>query len=204
MEGMAAAGKTTFIDYLKRKAPHFCFLEQPTSEWREDERVIRMMKGEDVEGFSEYDEVEFSIETRLRQQNREIVPALDSGRSVIMHRYIYSLMAYYYARGSVSIEYIEEKSDRILQPDLVIYFDIDPSECVRRVANRTKKYPSHLTDVRFVTLLREYYLSQAGAGNFQKVIARDWKTPEELARRVAAAIRHIDIADTIFEDNLLE
>lgn len=190
LSGMSAAGKTTLLrEQVKKRVPRALYLAQPTKEWKEDVRVQRLIYGQPVPGFTERDEIEFSIGTRLRQQEGEIVPALLAGRDVILHRYIESMMAYYYAAGTVPMEYVECKIKGIRTPDIVFFFDIEPQECIKRVTRRDKPYPPHLTDLAFVTAMREFFLSCHTRTLFVRIDANRWNSSYELLQRTREAAK---------------
>ncbi len=125
VEGMTAAGKTSYIDYLRRIRPDARYLAQPTKQWKEDKRVQLLLNGTPPAGFREMEEIDLAIETRYRQQEQEIRPALRDGVDVIVHRYLYSLVGYYYACNREDlIALIYERATRIMKPNLLIFLSV--------------------------------------------------------------------------------
>lgn len=134
-------------------------VKQPPKTWRCDPRVKALLDGKTVANFTVHDEIEYSISLRKQQEIAEIFPAISKGVDVLMHRYIYSLFAYYYAEGNVPLESIEARAREFLRPDLIFVVDIPPSCSIRRAQNRSKPIMKHQEDIKFVTSMRDFYLS---------------------------------------------
>jgi thymidylate kinase len=159
--GLPASGKTMLINGLKASFDRACFASQPPQEWQRDPRVRALLEGHRVPGFTEEDEIDLSISLRYRQQQTEIQPCLARGIDVVVHRYLYCLLAYYYARGTIPLAVIESRSQAILIPDVNFYLDIPAACSIQRTLSRQKPFFSHQVDPQFVERMRAGYLMLA-------------------------------------------
>jgi len=187
--GMSASGKTTLQHYLKEQAESAgtVFLSQPPQSWRADPRVQRMFAGESVPGFSEREEIELSLSTRLVQQVELIRPALAAGKNVYLHRYIYSLAAYYYTFNPELLHLIYNRFDDFVTPDTIYYLDISAEESIRRIKLRDKWYPDFLIDLERARSFRQYYLSCVDRFHFHRIDATAYNGPAALWQRCLAS-----------------
>jgi dTMP kinase len=188
IEGLAAAGKTSLTQYLQKHSRDVTYLSQPPDEWRKNGAVRRYIEIGPTAEFTERDEIEFSLAARYRQQEREIVPSLTAGRPVVLHRYVYSLAAYYYAMRRELVDVVEAGSRRFIAPDIIIYIDIEPEESLQRLRARKKKYPAYMTTIEFARATKEYYLSRLDARTLVKIDANSWTDPAVLLSRVSAQL----------------
>ncbi|HLF26421.1 MAG TPA: dTMP kinase [Anaerolineae bacterium] len=156
--GLPASGKTTLINGLKAALGRACFVSQPPKEWQRDPRVQALLEGRQAPGFTEEDEIDLSISLRYRQQQREILPCLERGVDVVVHRYLCCLLAYYYATGSIPLAAIEAKAQSILKPDVSLYLDIPAACSIQRTLSRQKPFFAHQVDPQFIGRMRAGYL----------------------------------------------
>lgn len=75
---------------------------------------------------------------RIQHVTEEILPALQSGTHVLCDRYYYSNFAY--QGGEMADESLfdrifqyNRRAMEILKPDLVVFVDVNPQECLRRI-----------------------------------------------------------------------
>jgi len=66
-----------------------------------------------------------------------IKPALEEGKIVICERYMYSTLAYQGAEG-MDVEWLRSMQDFVIEPDLIIHFDLTPEEAVKRTYTKDK------------------------------------------------------------------
>ncbi|OGC82683.1 MAG: dTMP kinase [Candidatus Abawacabacteria bacterium RIFCSPHIGHO2_01_FULL_46_8] len=69
---------------------------------------------------------------RAHHLQREIIPSLLAGRTVITDRYFFSTIAF----GSLEVDedWLRQLNERFLLPDLTIMLKVSPAECVARIA----------------------------------------------------------------------
>lgn len=68
---------------------------------------------------------------RAHHLHREIVPMLKSGSVVLTDRYVWSTVAF----GAIELdkEWLLTLNDHFLMPDVTIFVQVSPEECVRRI-----------------------------------------------------------------------
>jgi dTMP kinase len=101
-------------------------------------------------------EEELDLFQKDRRQNvkRNLIPAIGSGKMVVLDRYYFSTMAYQGAKG-ISPQRIREENETFApSPDLVFIFDLDPDTGLGRIAQR---------GARAVLFEREDYLEKVRA-----------------------------------------
>ncbi|HIP25637.1 MAG TPA: dTMP kinase, partial [Archaeoglobus profundus] len=85
-----------------------------------------------------------------------IIPALKSGKIVILDRYYYSTIAYQSARG-IDLKLIKKLNERFPKPDLVIILDISPETALKRIKVRGE--PDKFEKIEFLKKVRENFLN---------------------------------------------
>ncbi len=121
--------------------------------------------------------------------DREILPALEAGRSVISDRYKQSSLAY--QSLVLGLAPVAELNSRFRAPDLSLLLDLDPETCFQRVMARG------LPRDRFEALDRLRAIHDAYESAFawcraqgetvRRIDARG--TPDQVAERVRAAVQ---------------
>jgi dTMP kinase len=88
---------------------------QLTGVWRTDQQCLQLLFAAD----------------RAHHLEREIIPALKTGRLVLSDRYFFSSVAY----GSLDLDkkWILDLNRNFLMPDLSIIIKVSPKECLRRM-----------------------------------------------------------------------
>lgn len=121
-----------------------------------------------------------------------IRPALGRGETVICDRFSPSTFAYQvHARG------LDEQQVRTanalatggLEPDLVVYLDIDPEIGLRRKHGETEAIRTGLEGLAFHRKVREGYLAQAAADAARWLVIDGTLPPNEVADRAWDAVR---------------
>lgn len=121
-----------------------------------------------------------------------IRPALARGETVICDRFSPSTFAYQvHARG------LDERQVRTanaiatggLEPDLVVYLDIDPEIGLRRKHGETEAIRTGLEGLAFHRKVREGYLVQATADPARWLVIDATRPPDEVAEQAWAAIQ---------------
>jgi dTMP kinase len=139
-EGIDGSGKSTQAEILLKRlqAEDFdvvYFREPSKGKWG---RKIKK-KALHPDSISPEEELGLFLKDRRENVEKNLKPALQKKRVVILDRYYYSTIAYQGAKG------IDEKLIRtmneefVVEPDLVFIFDIDPQKGLERIENRKKK-----------------------------------------------------------------
>ena len=180
-EGIDGSGKSTqaeiLMKMLQKKGFDVVYFQEPSKgKWG------RKIKKKALHPDSLSPEEELNLFQKDRKDNVEknLKPALEKKRVVILDRYYYSTIAYQGAKG------IEEKRIRkmneefAVQPDLVFILDIDPQKGLERIESRKKKYRLFERE-EYLVKVREIFKSLKGK-NFIHINAL--KSKEEISKEI--------------------
>ncbi len=157
IEGIDGAGKSTQSVLLKRaleqRGYEVVLLKEPTNGvWGSKVRRLAQL-GRHV---SPEEELELFLRDREENAKQHIIPALESGRVVIMDRYYPSSMAYQGALG-IDPQLIRERSERVAPvPDLVVVLDVPPEVGVSRILKRGER-PNHFEEEEYLRAVRDVF-----------------------------------------------
>ncbi len=155
IEGIDGAGKTTISNFLRDELLKMgipaIVLKEPT-----DGKYGKMIK-EAKERFSPEKELELFILDRMEDVEKNILPALNRGITVVMDRYYYSSAAYQGARGLDPEEILQRNESIAPVPDLTIILDVEPEVALKRIENR--KSLTVFEDADYLKKVREIFLS---------------------------------------------
>ena len=161
---MDGCGKTTLINRLTACleeldiAPKLT--KQPTPYVRESAIFRTYM---DNPNHDEYDYRALSLlcaSDRVQHCNRQILPWLTEGETVISDRYFYSCLANLRARGYEKDTWIYEVARSIPRPDVAFFIDVDVETAVARVRSRASERVRYI-EMELQQKLRREYLSIA-------------------------------------------
>jgi dTMP kinase len=166
-EGIDGSGKSTQCDLLYKHVismglPAVRLAEPTDGEW--GRKIRTMLKEKSIVPAEE--QLELFLQDRLDDAERNIMPALNGNRTVIMDRYYYSNAAYQGAAGIPPERIIRvNRSSRVPEPDRVYYIDLPPDVAVQRVSGRNNprdffERESYLRKVReiFLSIADERFL----------------------------------------------
>lgn len=194
--GMIGTGKSTLISQLSKLDPSVVTVAQPPEKWKEDPRVLDMLRENPSGRFCGPGEIAFAVQLRMRQQAEEILPALLQGRDVICHRYFYCLAAYYMCFAPAFLRLAYEEASGIIEPDLTMILDAEPSYVLaRHLARRKEVFPYQL-DLQTTVRTREAYLSLAREHGFMTIDSTK-EPPEEVLRKARHAIERLPEKETL-------
>ena len=125
------------------------------------------------------------------EHNREIEMLLAEGKDVVCDRYYYSTLAY---QGSVCdyawVKHMNCACPDIRRPDLCIFLDLTPEAALARIGARGEAREVFET-VETLTKVRDTFLSVLADLDDRSAIIDAAGTPDEVALRVAEAVRAI-------------
>jgi dTMP kinase len=157
-EGVDGSGKSTQVELLakklSRKGLEVVTLREPTrGKW--GEKIREVSKSQD--SIIPIEELELFVRDRKENVRKNINPALNAGRIVILDRYYYSTLAYQGARG-ISLEKIR-KQHKIFapRPDIVFILDVPVGLGLRRIKDRPIIYRL-FEDKNYLRKVREIFL----------------------------------------------
>jgi dTMP kinase len=96
---------------------------------------------------------------RVDHLEKEVKPALKSGKVVVCDRYVYSTLAYQGAAG-LDLEWIESINRFALVPDLALFLDVSPTVVLKRL----KRKKSVMETVENQHRVRDVYMRMVDDG----------------------------------------
>ena len=139
-EGIDGAGKSTQAELLKKKllakGYDVVYFREPTkSRWG---REIRK-KALHPDSLTPEEELDLFQKDRRENVEKNLKPALEKKKIVILDRYYYSTIAYQGAKGIEKKRIRQMNEEFAVKPDLVFILDIDPQKGLKRIESRKKK-----------------------------------------------------------------
>lgn len=139
IEGCDCSGKTTHVELLKKAHPEFVFTKAPGGS--DIGRKLReyLLSGDGSRLPIEAEAFLFCADRAL-QVREVIIPALTDKRVVISDRYVYSSLVYQYipeTKDGWRIRDAIVSSCLGVYPTLTLYLDVEPSEAIRRMKEKT-------------------------------------------------------------------
>ncbi|PZV99880.1 dTMP kinase [Metamycoplasma auris] len=167
IEGMDGSGKTTIIQMLKNELirrnmiDNFVFTREPGSAFSKEAEKIRQLILDNENYFSQMvDALLFATSRRLNLE-KGIWPALEAGKNVITDRYTTSSYVYQGILGNVGLENVLEINQiatNYTEPDLIIFFDLEPSISIERITKMRDNIDRlESSDVSYYIKLRDAY-----------------------------------------------
>ncbi len=147
-EGIDGAGKTTqtamLVEFLVSVGEIVVNSKEPTNgPWG---KVIRESATTGRLPLS--DELEHFIEDRKEHVRDLILPALRSGKTVILDRYFYSTIAYQGARGNHVEDLTRQMLEIAPEPDVVLLLDVPPEVGLSRISEGRGETPNMFENVQ--------------------------------------------------------
>lgn len=194
--GLDGCGKTTMIRrlaaYLEGLDLPVFLTKQPTPFVRQSAIFRAYM---DEPDHSAYDYRALSLlcaSDRVQHSNREILPRLEAGRTVVSDRYYYSCLANLRARGYAEDRWIYEVSADIPRPDLAFFLDVDVETAIGRVRARESERDRYI-DVPLQHRLRREYreIAAENGGILIPTAVSEEDSFERIKQAVARVLRYV-------------
>ncbi len=141
VEGTDGAGKSTQIDllieHLKNKGVDVIYTREPGGTYI-SEKIRNIILDTDNEGMEGACEALLYAASRAQHVREKIVPAINSGKTVICDRYVDSSMVYQGVARGLGVEAVKAINDFAIggvMPDITLFFDLTVEESVKRKKN---------------------------------------------------------------------
>lgn len=184
-EGIDGAGKSTqaeiLLDRLKARGYDVAYFREPSeSKWGREIKKRALL----ADSLSPEEELELFQKDRRENVERNLKPALEERKIVILDRYYYSTIAYQGAKG-IDHEMIKKANEEfVVKPDLVFILDIDAKRGLERIQNRKKKDKLFERE-DYLVKVREIFRSFEG----ENIIHIDALKPrEEISKKIEESI----------------
>jgi dTMP kinase len=196
LEGADGSGKSThsrlLADYLNSRGISALVTAEPTK-GQIGQKIRMVLKGSEHASAEEL--TQLFTEDRKEHVDMLIIPALDSGKTVICDRFYYSTIAYQSVQG-VDEGWISELNSFVPEPDIVILLEIDPEEADTRISGREREVFEYIDFQRKV----QAKLLEMASGASERlsvpgkkwVIVKNEGTTEEVQNKIRDAVEPLD------------
>ena len=139
-EGIDGSGKTTQAEILLEKllkmgVAAVYFREPSLGRWG---REIKE-KAAYADSVTPEEELDLFQKDRMENVEKNLIPALNEKKAIILDRYYFSTIAYQGAKG-IDPEYIRRMNEEFaVSPDVVFILDVEPKAGLDRIADRGQK-----------------------------------------------------------------
>ncbi|MCG2812785.1 MAG: dTMP kinase [Candidatus Aminicenantes bacterium] len=162
-EGIDGSGKTSlsrmFHAYLLENSVPAIWLREPS-----DSPLGEKIRGlaQDKESISVHEELEYFLEDRRWDVENNILPALRSGKTVVLDRYYYSNACYQGARGLDMEAILALNRQFAPEADLVFIIDVNVDRALARISSSRQGVAKLFEKKDFLEKVRANYLKLAG------------------------------------------
>jgi dTMP kinase len=139
-EGIDGSGKTTQAEILLKKLLNMgltavYFREPSLGKWGREikEKAAR------EDSVTPDEELDLFQKDRRENVEKNLIPALNEKKVVILDRYYFSTMSYQGAKGIDPHEIRRMNEEFAVKPDIVFILDVDPREGLERIVDRAQK-----------------------------------------------------------------
>lgn len=135
-EGLDGSGQSTQAELLKNyfigQGQSVLLTKEPTR-WTQAGKKIKEILDEKalIEPLKLQ---ELFCKDRREHLEKEIIPALRSGKMVICDRYFFSTLAF--GGLAVPMEKLMKLNEKFIYPDIIFFLKVRPEECLRRINRR--------------------------------------------------------------------
>lgn len=157
-EGIDGAGKTTQALQLRAFLLHngydAIYLKEPTNSYYGQKIRFLAINGRHHHPDLEHD---LFLKDRLEDVTKNIAPALENKKIVIMDRYYFSNMCYQGALG-LNVESIQKDNEIFSpKPDLVILLDISPRVGISRITTLRGEKTNHFEQEDYLNQVKKIF-----------------------------------------------
>lgn len=177
LEGPDGSGKSTIsrmlVSYLRERGLRVTLTREPGGTDISEGIRHMILDNKNTEMQSTTEALLYAA-SRAQHVGEKIMPAIDANRIVICDRFVLSSLVYQGIGRGLGVNNIKKINDFAtngLEPDLILFFDIDPKFALARKTRRTKADRLEKEKLEFHTDVYEGYKSLLGGyGEKVKVI----------------------------------
>lgn len=162
LEGIDGAGKSTqaeiLMNRLQERGYDVAYFREP-SEGKWGQEIKK--KAAHPDSLSPEEELDLFLKDRKENVEKNLRPALEKKKIVILDRYYFSTIAYQGAKGIDQERIRRVNEEFVVEPDLVFFLDVDPREGLDRIKNRKKK-DRLFEQAEYLVKVREIFRSFRG------------------------------------------
>lgn len=169
LEGIEGVGKTTNLDFVRRRLEaqgvEVVVTREPGGT-ELAEKIRELLLRPSDEPIAEMTELLLIFAARAQHIARVILPALDQGKWVLSDRFVDATFAYQGGGRRLSIALIEQLEAIVvngLEPDLTLLLDLPVAEGMARAKARSALDRFEQEKLEFFELVRATYLNRAKA-----------------------------------------
>lgn len=190
LEGLDGSGKSVQVDLLadffKEKDKEIILKNEPTTESESGIKIRKILKGE-IKADS-VERQKLFVQDRKEHLENKIIPALKEGKFVVCSRYFFSTIAYGVSDG-LDINFLTDMNKDFLLPDLTIFINVSPQECIRRIESRRETKELFEKEKK---LARVYNVYKEFPKMFENFIVIDGeKSVKEVFEEIKKIVNHI-------------
>lgn len=197
-EGIDGSGKTSlsrmFHAYLLENSVPAIWLREPS-----DSPLGEKIRGlaQDKESISVHKELEYFLEDRRWDVENNILPALRSGKTVVLDRYYYSNACYQGAHGLDMEAILALNRQFAPEADLVFIIDVNVDRALARISSSRQGVAKLFEKKDFLEKVRANYLKLAGANLIRIDGNPDLKTvmADVISRHSEHGLKKVSYAD---------
>ena len=138
-EGIDGSGKTTqanmLAEYLRQKGVEVLLTKEPTKETPESEKIRKVLRKELMISTKEL-QILFAEDRRAHLKN-SVIPALESGKTVISDRYVFSSLAY--GLQECEKQFLIQINENFILPTKTFMIDVSPAWGMEKMEKRGEK-----------------------------------------------------------------
>ena len=187
IEGISGSGKTTLLKYLNKKYSNVLYLGG--YDIRDNSSELTKLCNKLCKQKIYFDlplmcEFHFFLSELLYDIEKQVIPALESGQTVIYDNYVMSILAIESAMAVISLENVAKKYIRyfnntidklikmksIIQADFTVFIDTDIDITIERLKNRDKYENDYSVLKKIQGQIRKNYYSLLCENNDNIVI----------------------------------
>jgi len=166
-DGIDGAGKTTqakrLLETLQKEGFDAVYFREPSdSKWGQEVK----RKATHPDSLSPEEELDLFQKDRKENVERNLKPALEKRKVVVLDRYYFSTIAYQGARGIDPLTIQKLNEEFAVKPDLVFILDIAPGNGLKRIEMNRKKKDLLFEQEGYLARVRKIFRSFKGKNIF--------------------------------------